>query len=588
MRGVGLLALLALADRVARATCRRRRSGAGHCSGWRCSPAGCASSLLHLASPRHAWRVIRARAHVLAVARSPRRGRRCSRSARLYVAAADRRHRRPRRAPARLGHLPARLDGARVHGHDLRQPEADPAMAYALDPGQLPLLGHWSGAMLVAALACAYAPRAGAFLGLAAILGGAALAGKLAYWRSIGAAEAALTLERAIGVAEGVRGPAPHQRRPRSSARCRTFTRHLSDPRIRLRPGAAACPRTARRDGRAGLRPAARVAGHRLGALAARALRGGLLYHRPAGRALAFLRRSQAYGPAVSRRSSNMTAQWHVQVWRGGADGRFQAYDVPRRDAQTVLDVVTYIQRRLDPTLAYRFACRVGMCGSCAMSVNGRPRWTCRTHVAQVAPANRLELAPLANLPIVRDLVTDMREFFAKGARAKGSVPSRPRTRDDDFAAWPGVAGPPRDRCRDRMHRLRRVLRGLRRRRLEPRLSRPGGAQPRLDAGQRSCATARGGSGSPRSPAMPAAMPVTRTRPAPRAVRCSSRRPLRSPDSNAQRRSPRCAANCERPDRNPAMARPARERGGAGPLRRGASGNDDRRGARRLVARPTS
>src|SRR5208337_4014357 len=144
------------------------------------------------------------------------------------------------------------------------------------------------------------------------------------------------------------------------------------------------------------------------------------------------LRRSQAYGPAVSRRSSNMTAQLQVRVWRGGADGRFQSFDVPRRDAQTVLDVVTYIQRRLDSTLAYRFACRVGMCGSCAMTVNGRPCWTCRSHVAKVAPENRLEIAPLANLTVVRDLVTDMREFFDKAARA--GAPFQPtRTRRDDL-----------------------------------------------------------------------------------------------------------------------------------------------------------
>jgi fumarate reductase iron-sulfur subunit len=128
-----------------------------------------------------------------------------------------------------------------------------------------------------------------------------------------------------------------------------------------------------------------------------------------------------------------MTAQLQVRVWRGGADGRFQSFDVPRRDAQTVLDVVTYIQRRLDPTLAYRFACRVGMCGSCAMTVNGRPRWTCRSHVAKVAPENRLEIAPLANLPIVRDLVTDMREFFDKAMRARAQFQPT-RTRRDDLA----------------------------------------------------------------------------------------------------------------------------------------------------------
>jgi fumarate reductase iron-sulfur subunit len=122
-----------------------------------------------------------------------------------------------------------------------------------------------------------------------------------------------------------------------------------------------------------------------------------------------------------------------VSVWRGGADGRFQTFMVPRLDAQTVLDVVTHIQRRLDPTLAYRFACRVGMCGSCAMTVNGEPRWTCRTHVANVEKNGKLEIAPLAHLPIVRDLVTDMREFFDKWARAKGQFQPT-QTRRDDFA----------------------------------------------------------------------------------------------------------------------------------------------------------
>ena len=74
-----------------------------------------------------------------------------------------------------------------------------------------------------------------------------------------------------------------------------------------------------------------------------------------------------------------------VAVWRGDANGHFQEFEVPRQESQTVLDVVTYIQRHLDATLAYRFACRVGMCGSCAMMVNGTPRWTCRSHVDKVA-----------------------------------------------------------------------------------------------------------------------------------------------------------------------------------------------------------
>ena len=123
-----------------------------------------------------------------------------------------------------------------------------------------------------------------------------------------------------------------------------------------------------------------------------------------------------------------------VSVWRGGVDGRFEEFEVPRRASQTVLDVVTFIQRNLDPTLAYRFACRVGMCGSCAMTVNGTPRWTCRTHVDKVAKGGRVEIGPLANLPVVRDLVADMREFFDKWARARGQF-TPTATRHDGFAA---------------------------------------------------------------------------------------------------------------------------------------------------------
>jgi fumarate reductase iron-sulfur subunit len=122
-----------------------------------------------------------------------------------------------------------------------------------------------------------------------------------------------------------------------------------------------------------------------------------------------------------------------VSVWRGGADGGYQEFAVPRRASQTVLDVVTYIQRRLDPTLAYRFACRVGMCGSCAMTVNGAPRWTCRTHVDKVARDGALVIGPLANMPVVRDLVADMREFFDKWAKARGQF-SPTRTRADELA----------------------------------------------------------------------------------------------------------------------------------------------------------
>ncbi len=109
-----------------------------------------------------------------------------------------------------------------------------------------------------------------------------------------------------------------------------------------------------------------------------------------------------------------------VAIWRGGADGRFVTYEVPLRANQTVLDVVTEVQRRHEPALAYRFACRVGVCGSCAMTVNGAPKWTCRTHVKQVAATGKITIEPLRNLPRIKDLATDMTGFFEKWDRAGG------------------------------------------------------------------------------------------------------------------------------------------------------------------------
>jgi fumarate reductase iron-sulfur subunit len=114
------------------------------------------------------------------------------------------------------------------------------------------------------------------------------------------------------------------------------------------------------------------------------------------------------------------TAMLSIEVWRGAADGRFQAFQVPRRANQTILDVVTEIQREQDATLAYRFACRVGMCGSCAMVVNGRPRWTCRTRVSEAVDGDKLTLEPLRNMTVVKDLAVDMAAFFDKWRDAKG------------------------------------------------------------------------------------------------------------------------------------------------------------------------
>ena len=67
----------------------------------------------------------------------------------------------------------------------------------------------------------------------------------------------------------------------------------------------------------------------------------------------------------------------------------------------------------------------------CAMAVNGRPRWTCRIFVSKVAISGFVEIAPLSNMPVIKDLATDMRPFFEKWQAAKG-VFEPSKTRNDE------------------------------------------------------------------------------------------------------------------------------------------------------------
>jgi fumarate reductase iron-sulfur subunit len=103
----------------------------------------------------------------------------------------------------------------------------------------------------------------------------------------------------------------------------------------------------------------------------------------------------------------------HILRWAPDEPERVAAYDVEAGEDTTVLDALVAVQREQDPTLALRYACRVGMCGSCAMVVNGRERWACRTRLTSLGDGP-VRVRPLYHFPVLRDLVVDMAPFVER------------------------------------------------------------------------------------------------------------------------------------------------------------------------------
>jgi fumarate reductase iron-sulfur subunit len=91
----------------------------------------------------------------------------------------------------------------------------------------------------------------------------------------------------------------------------------------------------------------------------------------------------------------------------------FHKYDVPFRKDWVILDALNYIKDKLDGTLSFRWSCRMGVCGSCGMMVDGEPKLTCATFLSDYMP-RPVRVEPLRYFPVVRDLVIEMTDFMVK------------------------------------------------------------------------------------------------------------------------------------------------------------------------------
>lgn len=91
----------------------------------------------------------------------------------------------------------------------------------------------------------------------------------------------------------------------------------------------------------------------------------------------------------------------------------YEGYRIHVHPGMTVLDGLHVIRETIDPTLSWRYSCRMGVCGSCAMMVNGKPMLACNNQILDITDSE-LVLAPLVNFDIIKDLVPDLQPMFEK------------------------------------------------------------------------------------------------------------------------------------------------------------------------------
>jgi succinate dehydrogenase / fumarate reductase, iron-sulfur subunit len=107
-----------------------------------------------------------------------------------------------------------------------------------------------------------------------------------------------------------------------------------------------------------------------------------------------------------------------LKVWRYDSETgerELKQYQVEAPDWVTLLDVLDIIKDRVDGTLSYRKSCRMMICGSCGMRMDGAAVLACKTRMYDIARSGRVPvISPMGNLPVVKDLVVDMGPFWAK------------------------------------------------------------------------------------------------------------------------------------------------------------------------------
>ncbi|MCC6473163.1 MAG: succinate dehydrogenase/fumarate reductase iron-sulfur subunit [Burkholderiales bacterium] len=135
---------------------------------------------------------------------------------------------------------------------------------------------------------------------------------------------------------------------------------------------------------------------------------------------------------AEGDRSPGASIEVEVLRYRPEQDSEpfYQSFTVPYAEDLSVLQALQHIKDDLDSTLSFRWSCRMAICGSCGLMINGIPKLGCRTFLREYYPG-RVRVGPLNHFPIERDLVVDIEDFVGKLEKIHPYIiPREPRTLD--------------------------------------------------------------------------------------------------------------------------------------------------------------
>jgi succinate dehydrogenase / fumarate reductase iron-sulfur subunit len=122
---------------------------------------------------------------------------------------------------------------------------------------------------------------------------------------------------------------------------------------------------------------------------------------------------SQSAGSGSDEKARELTFKVFRYSPEEGVPPHYSSFQVPVSKGMTVLDGLHYVKEHFDATLSYRYSCRMGICGSCGMFINGFPRLACNVQILHLG-SDTIEVKPMPNHDLIKDLVPDLSGFFDK------------------------------------------------------------------------------------------------------------------------------------------------------------------------------